>query len=72
MIKTLFKSIDGEVTRIHAHDYECKKLEKDGFVYSSEEAEAVKPAKTRKSKAVDDERGEGNQASVAEDTGPGA
>lgn len=69
MIKTLFKSIDGEVTRIHAHDYECKKLEKDGFVYSSE---AVKPAKTRKSKAVDYERGEGNQASVAEDTGTSA
>lgn len=62
MIKTLFKNIGGEVTRIHAHDYECAKLETDGFVYSAEEAAKVKQ----------NESGNGNKKSAAKDTGTSA
>lgn len=69
----LFKVYDGEVHRLSVLDCFSGPLIKEGWKRTEPEAlEAVKPAKTRKSKAVDDERGESNKASVAEDTGPGA
>lgn len=71
MINTLFKKIGDKVVRIMAHDYECDHLESEGWVYSAEKADVVEVKRGRKPKAVDDERGESNQASVAKDTGSG-